>query len=72
MAPFRFGEDDDKEGDVLPTSVSPDKLVPGVEAALVGMKPGGRRRVLVRPERGWKDQSASCAGTFPPPSALLL
>ncbi|KAL1512159.1 hypothetical protein AB1Y20_005427 [Prymnesium parvum] len=57
-----FGEDDDKEGDVLPVSLDAETLVPGIEAALVGMRPGGRRRVLVRPERGWKDQSASCAG----------
>jgi len=35
--------------------------VPGVKDALVGMRPGGRRRVLVRPERGWKVQTGSCA-----------
>ena len=36
-------------------------LVAGVNDALVGMKPGGRRRVLVRPERGWRDLTGACA-----------
>lgn len=58
---FGFGEDEDQDGDVLPVRLSGETLVPGVESALVGMKPGGRRRVLVRPERGWKDQSSGCA-----------
>ncbi len=56
-----YGEDDDTVGDVLKTRVTDDKLVPGVKDALIGMRPGGKRRVLVRPERGWKDQRASCA-----------
>ena len=25
------------------------------------MKPGGRRRVLVRPERGWREETGACA-----------
>ena len=36
-------------------------LVPGVNDALLGMQPGGRRRVLVRPERGWRVQTGACA-----------
>lgn len=56
-----FGEDEDKEGEALLVSLRDGKLVDGIGAALVGMKPGGRRRVLVRPERGWKDQTAACA-----------
>lgn len=56
-----FGEDDDKEGDRLPVQLSGRTLVAGVNDALVGMKPGGRRRVLVRPERGWREQTGSCA-----------
>lgn len=56
-----YGEDEDKEGDTLPVQLAGNNLIPAVNDALVGMKPGGRRRVLVRPERGWKDQSASCA-----------
>lgn len=58
---FGFGEDDDKEGDKLPVKLAGRSLVPGVNDALVGMKPGGRRRVLVRPERGWRDTSGTCA-----------
>ena len=58
---FGYGEDEDKEGDSLPVQLSGQNLIPGVNDALLGMKPGGRRRVLVRPERGWKDQTGSCA-----------
>mmetsp|Transcript_65155 Transcript_65155/g.108240 ORF Transcript_65155/g.108240 Transcript_65155/m.108240 type:complete len:290 (-) Transcript_65155:188-1057(-) len=58
---YGFGEDDDKEGDTLPVQLTGVSLVPGVNDALLGMKPGGRRRVLVRPERGWKDQTGACA-----------
>ena len=54
-----YGEDDEAEGSVLETSVGP-KMVPGVAAAIEGMKAGGRRRVLVRPERGWREQSDKC------------
>lgn len=56
-----FGEDEDSEGDTLPVVLSGSNLVAGVKAALVGMQPGGRRRVLVRPERGWRDLSGQCA-----------
>ena len=56
-----YGEDDDAEGDKLAVQLSDNSLVAGVKDALVGMRPGGRRRVLVRPERGWKDESGACA-----------
>ena len=49
------------EGDKLAVKMSTDSLVAGVNDALVGMKPGGRRRVLVRPERGWKETTGACA-----------
>jgi len=57
---FGYGEDDDKEGDTLAVQLTGKNLVAGVNDALVGMKPGGRRRVLVRPERGWKEQTGAC------------
>ena len=56
-----YGEDDDKEGDTLPLVLKGNNAVAGVNDALLGMKPGGRRRVLVRPERGWRDQTGACA-----------
>ena len=56
-----YGEDDDKEGDALPVQLAGKTLVPGVNDALLGMQPGGRRRVLVRPERGWRVQTGACA-----------
>jgi hypothetical protein len=58
---YGFGEDDDKEGDKQAVLVKKESTVAGIADALVGMKPGGKRRVLVRPERGWKDSSAACA-----------
>lgn len=58
---YGYGEDDDKEGDKQAVLVKTESTVAGIAAALVGMKPGGRRRVLVRPERGWKVSSADCA-----------
>ena len=45
---FGYGEDDDKEGDKLPVQLSGRNLVAGVNDALVGMQPGGKRRVLGR------------------------
>lgn len=60
-----YGEDEDKEGDLISGRLlageAQTELVPGVRDALIGMREGGKRRVLVRPERGWKDQSSKCA-----------
>ena len=58
---YGFGEDDDKEGDKLAVELKGQNLVAGVNDAIVGMQPGGRRRVLVRPERGWRRLDGSCA-----------
>ena len=58
---FGYGEDEDNEGDTLPVKLSGRNLVPGVNDALLGMQPGGRRRVLVRPERGWRELTGACA-----------
>ena len=58
---YGYGEDDDKEGDKLAVQLAGNNLVPGVNDALLGMKPGGRRRVLVRPERGWRELTGACA-----------
>lgn len=58
---YGFGEDDDKEGDTLALTLKGNNAVAGVNDALLGMRPGGRRRVLVRPERGWREQTGACA-----------
>lgn len=47
----RYGEDDDKDGDSIEITVGTSNLIPALESAIVGMKSGGRRRILVRPER---------------------
>lgn len=44
----------------LAVKLSPGELIPGVNDAIVGMQPGGRRRVLVRPERGWRIETGAC------------
>jgi FKBP-type peptidyl-prolyl cis-trans isomerase 2 len=42
------------------------KLISAVDEAIVGMHVGGRRRVLVRPDRdqGWKKSDPNCASLF--------
>eukprot|EP00320_Phaeocystis_rex_P000739 CAMPEP_0119062876 /NCGR_PEP_ID=MMETSP1178-20130426/6362_1 /TAXON_ID=33656 /ORGANISM="unid sp, Strain CCMP2000" /LENGTH=291 /DNA_ID=CAMNT_0007044189 /DNA_START=63 /DNA_END=938 /DNA_ORIENTATION=- len=57
---YGYGEDEDKEGDTLVVQLDGKSLVEGADAAIIGMQPGGRRRVLVRPERGWKLQTGAC------------
>eukprot|EP00752_Nemacystus_decipiens_P001719 g1662.t1 len=56
-----YGEDDDKEGDVLTVPLGSGRLVSAVDEGVVGMRVGGVRRVAVRPERGWKKQDPKCA-----------
>jgi FKBP-type peptidyl-prolyl cis-trans isomerase 2 len=56
-----YGEDEDREGETLAVQLSGRNLVAGVNDGLVGMRPGGRRRVLVRPERGWRETTGACA-----------
>ena len=58
---YGYGEDDDKEGDKLAVQLDGKTLVAGADAAIIGMQPGGRRRVLVRPERGWRILTGACA-----------
>lgn len=58
---YGYGEDDDKEGDKLALQLDGKTLVAGADAAIIGMQPGGRRRVLVRPERGWRLLTGACA-----------
>ena len=48
-----YGEDDDKEGDKIDISMVNSNLIPALRSGLIGMKAGGKRRILVRPERGW-------------------
>ncbi|CAM9825380.1 unnamed protein product, partial [Ectocarpus fasciculatus] len=56
-----YGEDDDKEGDVLTVPLGSGRLVSAVDEGVLGMRVGGVRRVAVRPERGWKKQDPKCA-----------
>eukprot|EP00903_Cladosiphon_okamuranus_P009642 g9175.t1 len=56
-----YGEDDDKDGDVLTVPLNSGRLVSAVDEGVLGMRVGGVRRVAVRPERGWKKQDPKCA-----------
>jgi len=59
---YGYGEDDDKESDMLVLTVGETPLIPALESAIYGMKEGGKRRISVRPERGWRKNDPSCAG----------
>ena len=59
---YGYGEDDDKESDVLDLTVGDSGVVPALDAAIYGMKEGGKRRISVRPERGWRRSDSNCAG----------
>jgi FKBP-type peptidyl-prolyl cis-trans isomerase len=61
-----YGEDDDKEGTFITMPVGGGKLISAVDEAIVGMHVGGKRRVLVRPDRdqGWKKSDPNCASLF--------
>jgi hypothetical protein len=59
---YGYGEDDDKESDVLALTVGETPLIPALESAIYGMKEGGKRRISVRPERGWRKNESGCGG----------
>lgn len=59
-----YGEDDDKVGDSLDVVIGSGKVVLALDAGIRGMRAGGRRRINVRPERGWKLPDASCLTTY--------
>jgi len=59
---FGYGEDDDKESDMLAITIGETALVPALESAIYGMNEGGKRRISVRPERGWRKSDANCGG----------
>jgi hypothetical protein len=59
---YGYGEDDDKESDVLDIVVGETALIPALDSAIYGMREGGKRRIAVRPERGWRKADASCSG----------
>jgi len=50
-------------GNFIPIHIQ-GNVVAALDAALVGMQSGGRRRVNVRPERGWKLPNASCQKVY--------
>jgi len=56
-----YGEDDDSLTDVLKAKVGSGQLIPALDSALVGMTAGGKRRLFVVPEKGWKKINASCS-----------
>ncbi|KAJ1454532.1 hypothetical protein M885DRAFT_566288 [Pelagophyceae sp. CCMP2097] len=55
-----YGEDDDATTDVLRAKVGAGELIAALDSALIGMRPGGRRRLFVVPEKGWKKINSSC------------
>ena len=55
-----YGEDDDAPGATLVAPLGSGRLVAALDDGLIGMRVGGRRRVQVRPERGWKLAPENC------------
>ncbi|KAJ8613395.1 hypothetical protein CTAYLR_002236 [Chrysophaeum taylorii] len=55
-----YGEDDDSESDVLTARVGSGELIEALDSAIVGMRPSGRRRLFVVPEKGWKKINSAC------------
>lgn len=56
-----YGEDDDSETDVLKAKLGSGALIEALDDAIVGMSPGGKRRLFVVPEKGWKKINSSCS-----------
>lgn len=55
-----YGEDDDSAADALTAKVGTGELIEALDSALVGMRPNGKRRLFVVPEKGWKKINAAC------------
>ena len=58
-----YGEDDDSEKDTLSLTLGQSNVVAAIDAGILGMQPGGRRRVNVDPRRGWKLPDSVCLRT---------
>ena len=61
---LRMQADDDRIGDAADLPIGAGRVVPALDAGLRGMRVGGRRRINVRPERGWKLPDAQCLTTI--------
>lgn len=55
-----YGEDDDTTNDVLTAKIGGGELISALDSAVVGMRPRGRRRLFVVPEKGWKKINSAC------------
>jgi len=69
---YGYGEDDDKETDVKTVKVGETGLIKALEESILGIKEGGKRRISVIPERGWRITDKACAGAIDVGSALGL
>ena len=56
-----YGEDDDSVNDALTAKVGAKELVAALDSALPGLRPGGKRRLFVVPEKGWKKVNEFCS-----------
>lgn len=59
-----YGEDDDQVTDYDMITIGQGNIVPALDEGLRGMRTGGRRRINVRPERGWKLKDSLCLKTY--------
>lgn len=59
-----YGEDDDKITDFDTITIGQGNVIAALDEGIRGMRAGGRRRVNVRPERGWKLPDNICLKTY--------
>jgi FKBP-type peptidyl-prolyl cis-trans isomerase 2 len=59
-----YGEDDDNDTATLTFNIGQGNVVAAIDSGLIGTKAGGRRRINVRPERGWKLPDNTCLKTY--------
>ncbi len=57
-----------KRGQPFEVELGRNHLIPGFERGVIGMRPGGKRRVVVPPELGYGTQRSANI----PPSSILI
>nr|HET6904476.1 FKBP-type peptidyl-prolyl cis-trans isomerase [Ktedonobacteraceae bacterium] len=66
----KFDSSYDHGGQPFTLTLGQHQVIPGWEEGLVGMKPGGTRRILIPPAQGYGTQGSG--STIPPNSTLIF
>jgi FKBP-type peptidyl-prolyl cis-trans isomerase len=57
-----YNQDNDEEPGLFAFSVGDDRVITALNDAIVGMTPGGIRRMAIQPDRGWRKPGRECDG----------